>query len=75
MAKQVQDKEGVISKLLNYTKFASLNAAIDEYYLSAFSPEIIQALSFVQESKLAAELLHKHAALKTEDKRRPPEFE
>ena len=48
MAKQVQDKEGVISKLFNYTKFASLNAAIDEYYLSAFSPEIIQALSFVK---------------------------
>jgi hypothetical protein len=68
MAKQVQDKESVISKLLNYTKFAALNAAIDEYYLSAFSPEIIQALSFVQESKLAAELLHKHAALKSEDK-------
>jgi len=68
MAKQVQDKEGVISKLFNYTKFAALNAAIDEYYLSAFSPEIIQALSFVQESKLAAELLHKHAALKSEDK-------
>jgi len=67
-AKQVQDKEGVISKLLNYTKFAALNAAIDEYYLSAFSPEIIQALSFVQESKRAAELLHKYAALKSEDK-------
>ena len=68
LAKQVQDKEGVISQLLNYTRFAALNAAIDEYYLSAFSPEIIQALSFVQESKLAAELLHKHAALKSEDR-------
>lgn len=68
LAKQVQDKEGVISKLFNYSKFAALSAAIDEYYLSAFSPEIIQALSFVQESKLAAELLHKHAALKSEEK-------
>lgn len=68
ISKQVQDKEGVISQLFNYSKFAALNAAIDEYYLSAFSPEIIQALSFVQESKLAAELLHKHAALKGEDK-------
>lgn len=68
IAKQVQDQEGAISKLLNYTKFASLNAAVDEYYLSAFSPEIIQALSFVQESKLAAELLHKHATLKGEAK-------
>ncbi|WP_147173454.1 P-loop ATPase, Sll1717 family [Pseudomonas sp. SJZ079] len=68
ISKQVQEQEGAISKLLNYTKFASLNAAIDEYYLSAFSPEIIQALSFVQESKLAAELLHKHATLKGEAK-------
>lgn len=68
LAKQVQEKEGAISKLLNYAKFSALNAAIDEYYHSAFSPEIIQALSFVQESKYAAELLHKHAALKSEDK-------
>ncbi|EAA9319065.1 funZ protein [Salmonella enterica subsp. enterica] len=68
MSKQVLDKEGTISKLLNYTKFSSLTAAIDEYYLKAFSPEIIQALSFVQESKVAAELLHKHAALKGEEK-------
>lgn len=68
IAKQVQEQEGKVSKLFNYGKFASLNAAIDEYYLSAFSPEIIQALSFVQESKLAAELLHKHAKLKGEAK-------
>jgi len=68
MSKQVQESEGVISQLLNYSKFSALNSAIDEYYLSAFSPEIVQALSFVQESKLAAELLHKHAALKGESK-------
>jgi len=68
LANQAKDKEGVISKLLNYAKFSALNAAIDEYYNNAFSPEIIQALSFVQESKIVAELLHKHAALKGEDK-------
>ena len=68
VAKQLQDKEGAVSQLLNYTKFAALNAAIDEYYASAFSPEIIQALSFIQESKLAAELLHKYASLKGEEK-------
>lgn len=68
VAKQLKEKEGVLSQLLNYTKFAALDAAIDEYYASAFSPEIIQALSFVQESKLAAELLYKHAALKSENK-------
>lgn len=68
ISKQVLDKEGAISKLLNYSKFSSLTDAIDEYYLKAFSPEIIQALSFVQESKIAAELLHKHAALKGEER-------
>ncbi|ARX08058.1 MULTISPECIES: P-loop ATPase, Sll1717 family [Proteus] len=68
ISKQVLDKEGAISKLLNYTKFSALTNAIDEYYLKAFSPEIIQALSFVQESKIAAELLHKHAALRGEEK-------
>lgn len=68
IAKQVLEKEGVISKLLNYAKFSALNDAIDEYYNSAFSPEIIQALSFVQESKLAAELLSKHATARGEEK-------
>jgi hypothetical protein len=68
ISKQVLDKEGVVSKLLNYSKFGAINAAIDEYYYSAFSPEIVQALSFVQESKLAAELLSKHANLKGEER-------
>ncbi|MCX7093741.1 MAG: hypothetical protein NTY50_09885 [Methylobacter sp.] len=68
ISKQVFEREGTISKLLNYSKFNALNSAIDEYYLQAFSPEIIQALSFVQESKLAAELLSKHAKLKGEEK-------
>lgn len=69
VSRQVLDKEGVLSKLLNYSKFNALNDAIDEYYNSAFSPEIIQALSFVQESKLAAELLSKHAVAKGEEKK------
>ncbi|WP_138761938.1 P-loop ATPase, Sll1717 family [Pseudomonas lactis] len=68
MAKQVLEKDGVLSKLLNFTKFSALNDAVDEYYHSAFSPEIVQALSFVQESSLAAELLSKHAKLKGEAK-------
>jgi len=68
ISKQVLDKENVVSKLLNYGKFNSLNDAIDEYYHGAFSPEIIQALSFVQESKIAAELLSKHANAKGEEK-------
>ncbi len=68
MAKQVLEKEGAVSKLLNYSKFKALNDAVDEYYNKAFSPEIIQALNFVQESKLAAELLSKHARATGEEK-------
>lgn len=68
IAKQILEKEGLISKLLNFNKFNALNAAIDEYYASSFSPEIIQALNSVQESKVFAELLYKHANLKAEEK-------
>lgn len=68
LSKQIIEKEDFISKLLNFPKFHALNSAIDEYYLNAFSPEIIQALTFVQESSLAAELLSKHARLKGQEK-------
>jgi len=66
LSKQIADKEdGLLPKFL---KFKSLNAAIDEYYLHAFSPEIIHALQFVQESKVAAEYLSKHAKASGEEK-------
>lgn len=66
LSKQISDKEsGIIPKFI---KFKSLNAAIDEYYLNAFSPEIINALQFVQESKVAAEFLSKHATASGEQK-------
>lgn len=68
LAKQVLEKEPVTSKLLNYRRFKALNDAIDEYYSNAFSPEIIYALNFVQESKLAAELIAKHAKASGEQK-------
>jgi hypothetical protein len=50
MSQQVKDKEGGIAFLAKFTKMAALQSAIDEYYQKAFSPEIIQALQFVQES-------------------------
>ncbi len=46
--------------LSNFSKFRDINDAIDEYYSNAFSPEIICALNFVEDSKLAAELIYKH---------------
>ncbi|AEA99484.1 P-loop ATPase, Sll1717 family [Alteromonas mediterranea] len=66
LSKQISEKEeGVIPKFI---KFRSLQNAIDEYYLHAFSPEIIHALQFVQESKVAAEYLSKHAKASGEQK-------
>lgn len=66
LSKQIAEKESSI--LPKFLKFKSLNAAIDEYYLHAFSPEIIHALQFVQESKQAAEFLSKHAKASGEQK-------
>lgn len=51
-----------------FTKMASIKKAIDEYYNRAFAPEILQALQFVQESKLAAELMAKHAKVAGEER-------
>lgn len=63
LAEQIYEKEGNTSFFSKFTKFGALYDAIKEYYLHAFSPEIIHALQFVQESKIAAELLSKHAKL------------
>ena len=60
----ISTEKGVFS----FNKFSDLNKAINEYYASAFSPEISQALSFIDESKIAAELISKHARVSTEDK-------
>jgi len=46
--------------LFKSKKFAVLQKAIDEYYAAAFSPEILQALNFVEKSKMAADIITKH---------------
>lgn len=50
----------------NIAKFRGINKAIDEYYSNAFSPEIQYALNFVEQSKLAAQLMLKHAGAAAE---------
>jgi len=53
-----------------FNKNSKLNAllkAIDEYYLHAFSPEIISVLNFIENSKLAAELITKHLKISGEE--------
>lgn len=68
IAKQIIEKEPATSQIFNFINFRRLNDAIDEYYANAFSPEIIQALSFIQESKTSAELIAKHLRAGGEDK-------
>jgi len=63
MSQQVRGREGGFEFLRKFTKMGAVQRAIDEYYNNAFSPEILHALQFVQESKVAAELLAKHATV------------
>lgn len=61
LSQHVVNAEGGLEFLRRFTRMGDVQDAIDEYYNRAFSPEILQALEFVQESKIAAELLAKHA--------------
>jgi len=56
---------GVIDRLF---RLRNIKKAIDEYYASAFSPELIYAMNFVEESKVAAELISKHVKAGAEEK-------
>ena len=66
LCQRIKEKEGSSFSFANFGKFSALNDAINEYYYNAFSPEIIQALELVQDTKYAAELLSKHAKAKGE---------
>lgn len=71
LAQQIIEREGGPEFLRRFTKLGAIQKAVDEYYHKAFSPEIIQALQFVQESKITAELMAKHAKASGEEKKRP----
>jgi hypothetical protein len=62
-AQQIREREKGPSLFGNWGKFNSINKAIDEYYNTAFSPEIISALNFAEEAKVAAEMMAKYLAL------------
>jgi len=64
IAQQISDSESNI--LSKFSKFRNLKKAIDEYYVHAFSPEISYAISLVEDSKRAAELMAEHARLSGE---------
>ena len=60
LAKCVTESDRVVSGF-NRTNLTALLKAIDEYYNSAFSPEIVHALKIVDKSELAAKLVCKYA--------------
>ena len=68
MAYQVKEREGLKSKVVNYPLFDAVDAAIEEFYQSAFTPEIVQAMQFVEESSISAELLAKYLKLQAGEK-------
>jgi len=66
LSQRIKEKEKRSHILGNVTKFRNINRAVDEYYSKAFSPEIQYALSFVERSKIAAELLFKYGGADAE---------
>ena len=59
LAKSITDNDRVLS-VFNKSQLPELMQAIDEYYNSAFSPEIVNALKIVDQSDLAAKLVSKY---------------
>ncbi|MGB7548421.1 MAG: hypothetical protein WBM14_11785 [Terracidiphilus sp.] len=68
LAESISEQEGSESFWSTFKKFACLKKAIDEYYLHAFSPEIISAMQLVEESSIAASILSKYAKLSGDEK-------
>ncbi|MCG2783562.1 MAG: funZ protein [Anaerolineae bacterium] len=65
LAQQVRERKNKLPLLGNLGKFNALNKAVDEYYQHAFSPEILYAIQFAEEAKLAAEIIAKYTGLET----------
>ncbi len=68
LSEEIYSKEPNINIQKYFGKFKYLHDVIDEYYYSAFEPEIMQAMQFIVESNISAELLSKHAKLAGEEK-------
>lgn len=66
IAKQIDNGEKSSVLFSKFSKFKPLKDTIEEFYQKAFSPEIIYALNFVEDSKRAAELLNEYFTLSGE---------
>lgn len=69
IAKQIENEEKQSVLFSRFSRFKPLKEAIEEFYQKAFSPEIIYALNFVEDSKRAAELLCEYFTLNGETSR------
>ena len=56
-------KDRFEEKVLKFSGFRSISDAIEEYYHSAFRPEVEQSLNFVENSELAAKIISKYTEL------------
>jgi len=63
LSQQLYQREGRTELFKRFTKLKNIQDAINEYYKNAFSPEIIQALEFVQDSNFSASLMSKYVNL------------
>lgn len=61
IAQQIREKEPGNALLGSLLKFKAIEKAIDEYYNHAFAPEIIYAVQFAEEARIAAELVAKYS--------------
>lgn len=75
MAKKISDyaKKGFQPFGLS-GKFKAIIDAIDEFYLHAFSPEIMTAINFTENSSLSAQLVNKHLGSIGGDEKNSTEF-
>ncbi|MBP7470304.1 MAG: hypothetical protein KA782_04345 [Flavobacterium sp.] len=63
IAHRIKEHESSTGFFKSSDKFTALQNAVDEYYLNAFSPEIVNALNFVEKTKFSAEVISKYFKL------------
>jgi hypothetical protein len=68
LAEQINDLEKEGGILPRRPNFKNLKGAIDEFYANAFSPEIICALRFVEESNISASIISNHVKIGEDEK-------
>lgn len=68
ISQQIQKKEKESTIFSRFSKFKPLQDAINSFYKSAFTPEIIYALNIIEETKVVAEIMHEFFKLSGEEK-------